>query len=75
MTVQQLIDKLQQQDPEAQVHFLYNSGDHWRTVLAPKVANVDEGSVTHSDYHGKPVLVDVDSDDEDEANEPVVVLS
>jgi len=72
MTVQELIEKLQQEDPEAQVHFAYPSGDHWRTVLAPKVTHIDEQEIKNSEYHGKPMLID--DEDAEDANR-VVVLS
>ena len=51
MTVQELINLLQWQDPDAEVHFAYNYGDHWRTEVAPNVSNVREGVVEYSDYH------------------------
>ena len=37
MNVAELIDELRMMDPEAEVHFEYNYGDHWRTHVAPKV--------------------------------------
>ena len=72
MTVHELIAKLQQEDPDAQVHFAYPSGDHWRTVVTPEVRKVEAAAVTHSDYHGKPVIAG--EDDYEDAN-CVVVLS
>lgn len=62
MTVQELIDELKNFDPNTQVHFSYNYGDHWRTQVAPVVKTVDEYSVKNSDYHNMPVL-DEDADD------------
>ena len=67
MTVQELINLLQWQDPDAEVHFAYNYGDHWRTEVAPNVSNVREGVVEYSDYHRMDKIADEDYDDEDEA--------
>jgi hypothetical protein len=40
MTVQELINTLQFMDMNAEVHFAYNYGDHWRTEVAPRVSDV-----------------------------------
>jgi hypothetical protein len=66
MKVSELIEELQYLDPEAEVHFSYNYGDHWRTEVAPKVTNVHEGVVTYSEYHRMDKVADEDYDDEDE---------
>jgi hypothetical protein len=58
MKVKDLIEQLGFQDPEAEVHFAYNYGDHWRTEVAPKVGRVFEGVVEFSDYHRMDKLVD-----------------
>ena len=59
MTVQELINLLQWQDPDAEVHFAYNYGDHWRTEVAPKVGRVDEGAVVvcFLEYQSKATMV------------------
>jgi hypothetical protein len=75
MTVQELMNLLKLEDPEAQVHFAYPSGDHWRTVIAVQVTDVDEGFVKHSAYHNKPVLVDPDESKDDPDVTCVVVLT
>jgi len=84
MQVKELIEMLQGMDPEAQVHYAYNYGDHWRTEVAPKVDRVDEGAVVYSDYHRMDKMVeneyDTEFDDEgreivDETLRRVVVLS
>jgi hypothetical protein len=62
MKVKDLIEQLGYQDPEAEVHFAYNYGDHWRTEVAPKVSQVFEGAVEFSDYHRMDKLV---TDEED----------
>lgn len=58
MKVAQLIEELQCMNPEAEVHFSYNYGDHWRTQVAPSVSQVFEGVVEHSDYHQMDKLVE-----------------
>ena len=62
MKVSQLIAMLEGEDQDADVHFAYNYGDHWRTEVAPKVSNVTVGIVEFSDYHRMDKLVT----DEDE---------
>lgn len=73
MTVQQLIDKLSNYDPETPVHFAYNYGDHGKTMVAAKVRNIDDGAVVYSEYHKMHRLAD--EDEYNDADEPVVVLS
>ena len=67
MKVADLILELQDMNPEADVHFAYNYGDHWRTEVAPKISNVREGVVAYSEYHRMDKVVNEDYDDEDEA--------
>lgn len=62
MTVAELIEQLQMMNQDAEVHFSYNYGDHWRTQVAPTVDSVNEGFVKHSEYHRMDKIVD----DEDE---------
>ena len=57
MQVYQLIEQLMDLDPNAEVHFSYNYGDHWRTKVAPKVSEVFEGVVKRSEYHGTDKLM------------------
>lgn len=58
MKVKDLIEQLGYMDAEADVHFAYGYGDHWRTTVAPKVSQVFEGVVERSDYHQMDKLVD-----------------
>lgn len=71
MKVADLIEELKYMDPEAEVHFAYNYGDHWRTTVAPKVSQIGEGVVEFSDYHRMDKLVEDDDylDDEDGCGE------
>ena len=68
MKVQELIEQLQSMNPEAEVHFSYNYGDHWRTQVAPSVTEVFDGVVKRSDYHGMDRLMDEDEMNEDEGD-------
>ena len=84
MQVKELIEMLQHMNQDADVHFAYNYGDHWRTEVAPKLSRVDEGAVVYSEYHRMDRMLEDDGDCEfdDEGNEVldetlrrVVVLS
>ena len=84
MQVFQLIEQLMDLDPNAEVHYAYNYGDHWRTEVAPKVGRVDGGAVVYSEYHRMDKILedtgDCEFDDEgnevvDETLRRVVVLS
>jgi len=66
MLVKELIESLQYLDQDAEVHFAYNYGDHWRTEVAPKVSQVTEGVVEYSDYHRMDKLVTDEEDCYDE---------
>jgi len=66
MTVADLIEQLGYMDKDAEVHFAYNYGDHWRTRVAPTVDSVEPGFVVHSAYHSMDKVVEPDYDDEDE---------
>lgn len=72
MTVQELIEELQKFDPEVEVHFAYNYGDHWRTQVAPAVGSVDEAHIKYSSYHNMPALAG--DNDTDDNQKQVVVL-
>ena len=70
MTVQELIEQLGYMNPEAEVHFQYNYGDHWRTQVAPTVDSVEPGFVVHSAYHSMDKVVETDYDDEEAEESP-----
>ena len=66
MQVKELIEILKNYDQEADVHFAYGYGDHWRTTVAPAISQVFDGVVEYSDYHQMDKLVeDEDCYDED----------
>ena len=80
MTVDELIAELQSLPKDAEVHFAYNYGDHWRTQVAPTVDRVEVGQVKFSDYHRMPKVVEYDEYDDDEPStevpeSQVVILS
>jgi len=66
MQVKELIEILEGMNQDAEVHFAYNYGDHWRTEVAPKVDRVDEGAVVYSDYHRMDKIAEHDDSDFDE---------
>lgn len=80
MKVSELIELLQYQDKDAEVHFSYNYGDHWRTQVAPSVDAVDVGYVKYSDYHRMHKVADDECDiyledgDRDPAIKEVVII-
>ena len=65
MKVSQLIEQLQYMPQDAEVHFEYGYGDHWRTQVAPKISSVEMGLVQYSDYHRMDKVVEPDWDNED----------
>jgi hypothetical protein len=58
MKVAELIELLGYHSPDAEVHFSYGYGDHWRTEVAPAVSSVADGVVEYSDYHQMDKMVD-----------------
>ena len=66
MLVKELIESLKYMDQDAEVHFAYNYGDHWRTEVAPKVSQVSKGVVEFSDYHRMDKMVTDEEDCYDE---------
>jgi hypothetical protein len=58
MKVKDLIELLAEHDPEADVHFSYCYGDHWRTEVAPTVDSISEGLVKYSEYHRMDKLME-----------------
>jgi hypothetical protein len=66
MLVKELIESLKYMDQDAEVHFAYNYGDHWRTEVAPKIDRVDEGVVEYSEYHRMDKMVGEYEDQFDE---------
>ena len=76
MRVEDLIEELKCLPMDAEVHFQYNYGDHWRTQVAPTVDFVEMGFVKYSDYHRMPKVAEHDFDEGDppETLTPVVLI-
>ena len=70
MQVKELIEILSRYDQDAEVHYSYGYGDHWRTEVAPAVCQVSVGVVEYSNYHQMDKLVTDEEDcyDEDTGN-------
>jgi hypothetical protein len=62
--------------PDLPVHHTYNYGDHWKTQVAPKVNEVVEGTIRHSEYHrmDKVVGVEGDEDEPQDGDREVILL-
>jgi hypothetical protein len=73
MKVRELIERLEQEDQEADVHFAYDYGDYWHTTVAAKVRNVEAAYVKRSDYHKMMKLVNVDLEEDDREELTMVV--
>ena len=73
MTVQELISKLQAYDPDDEIMFAYQYGDHWRTTVAKPVRKVDEDMVQESE--GAFRVVDFDESTDEEKCKQVVIIS
>ncbi len=69
MKVHELINELSYWDSDLEVHFSYNYGDHWRTIVAPAVTEVEVGKVTYSDYHQMDALVTDNEEDGEEEDD------
>lgn len=78
LTVAELIEELKYMPQDAEVHFSYNYGDHWRTQVAPGVDTVEMGFVEYSAYHSMDKIAEPDYDDEDadpaDTHKAVVVI-
>jgi hypothetical protein len=53
MKVKELIEHLQDEDPEQEVMLAYPAGDYWRSTVANSVLSVEELPLEWSDYHEK----------------------
>ena len=81
MNVRELREQLQALEAqgmgELDVKFTYNYGDHWSTMVAADVANVETAMVKYSEYHSMDKVVDRDEDEDQQTPEDeraVVVL-
>lgn len=61
MKVRELIEMLEDEDPEREVYFSYNYGDYGRTLVAQPVKEVEPaGEVEYSEYFRMHKLSDPD---------------
>ena len=62
LTVRDLLEQLQDQvnsgNGDMAVHVAYNSGDYWRTEVAPSAFCADVLEVEYSSYHQMDTLTD-----------------
>lgn len=73
LTVAELIEQLQEMNPESPVYFTYNYGDYWRTKVAGSIKRVTEDKIEYSSYHSM-MKVCKEIDDEDENQIDVVII-
>lgn len=75
-TVADLKKALEDYPDDMRVRFVYPSGDYWRTELARQVKDLEEGMISHSDYHNMDRVDSYqDSDDEEpEDYDPVLLI-
>lgn len=66
MTVAELIALLLKQPQDAEVHIVYNYGDHSRTEVAPAITTVEELHLEYSEYHQMHAAREGDEDTEQE---------
>ena len=75
MTAQELIEILQDLDPETEIYVQHTAGDYWRTKLASPIENGDYGKVTYSSYHNQHKVSDGDYESEyDDDDTPEVFI-
>lgn len=75
MKVYELLRELQDFDLDAEVHFSYNYGDHWKTTVAPKAHHVELLPVVYSNYHSMPMVIDEENKRYNDATQVVVITS
>lgn len=72
MTVQDLIQKLNNFDPNMEVKFSYDYGDYWHSKVAQGIKSVDTDTTFYSEYHRMDKIAG--EDDRDEPTKEVVIL-
>ena len=76
MTAQELIEILQDLDPETKIYVQHRAGDYWKTKLASLVEDGNLGYITYSSYHNQNKVME-DEDDEltpDDDTQEVFIL-
>jgi len=74
MKVKELINTLNNMDPEQEVMVSYSSGDYWNSQVAEPVEDIDVENVQYSEYHRKYKVCDEDKLDDDEQEFKNVVI-
>lgn len=74
MNKRELIEALADFDDDMIVRFVFNYGDHGRTMVAPEVAEVVKGYVEHSAYVDDMAEVDEDQLTDPEDAEEAILL-
>jgi hypothetical protein len=77
MRVKDLIEELENFDPNSEVVFSYGYGDYWNTTVAAAAEYIDEGHVVWSEYHRQDKVVEMEEDemDSDGRIRSVVIIS
>lgn len=75
MKVSELIEMLQDCNPDQEVVFAHPAHDYWKTTLATAVDRVELDFVKESSYHQQDVLCDYDDEERENEAREVVVLS
>ena len=73
MTVAELIEQLQGEDPKTEVYFVYNYGDHCRTMAAVSPKNVELREVQKDEYIQGMSVVEDDRYRNDDAKTVVIL--
>lgn len=65
MLVSELINILENYDPESEIMISHPSNDYWGRQLASEICdhNIDERYVKYSSYHNQKIIEDDDSQD------------
>lgn len=72
MTVRELINELQNHDPNAEVGYAYNYGDYWSTQVVGEIEMAEPELCEYSDYHNMNKIADEQDDEEEQTT--IVVL-
>ena len=76
MTAIELIEILQELDPETEVHVQHTASDYWKTTLSSPVSGGEYGRIEYSSYHNQHKVFDEEQDEpESEGLEEVFLLS
>lgn len=63
MTAQELIEILQDLDPETEIYVQHRAGDYWKTKLVSLVEDGDFGHITYSSYHNQHKVMEYEDEE------------